>query len=116
MVQQRVTVAGHTVPEWATCYCVKRHIPSYRTVLPYEMFPGRILYLCPTSHHALTLYLKVCEQLGGAPKPGFYRTEEWPRVVERLGKLIWAVRSGALTEKQYMQADTVKRMMRRADG
>ena len=115
MTQQRVTVGGHKVPEWARCYCVKRHFPAYTTVLPYEIFEGRVIYLCPTSHHSLTLYLKTCERLGGAPV-GNVNTLKFPHVVQRLGKLVWAVRSGEMTEEQYMRADTVKRMMRRVDG
>jgi hypothetical protein len=115
MKQQRVTVAGHEVPEWARCYCVKRHHPSYVSVLPYEIFEGRILYLCPASHHALTLFLKMCEMVGGAPEFNPF-TCQYPHVVEKLGRLVWAVRSGAMTEEQYMRAETVKRMMRRVDG
>jgi hypothetical protein len=114
MAQQRVTVAGHKVPEWARCYCVKRHFPAYATVLPYEIFEGRVIYLCPTSHHSLTLFLKLCERLNGAPEVS--RQIGYPLVVQRLGRLIWAVRSGEMTEEQYMRADTVKRMMRRVDG
>src|SRR5688572_187636 len=104
MAQQRVTVAGHEIPEWAKCYCVNRHIPAYKTVLPYEIFEGRTIYLCPTSHHALTLYIKTCEQLNGPPETNFKtKAAAWPHVVERLGKLVWAVRTGAMTETQYMR-------------
>jgi hypothetical protein len=93
-------------------------MPAYKSVLPYEIFEGRIIYLCPTSHHALTLYLKACEQRGGPPKPEFAAraSELWPHVVQRLGKLIWAVRTGEITEAQYMRAETVQRMIRRVDG
>jgi len=114
MRNTRVTVAGHTIPEWAKCYCVARHFPTYAHVLPYEMPEGDIIYLCPTTHHALTIYLKQCEELGGPP-PSKGRPAGWPIVVQRLGTLIWAITHNGLTREQYMQMETYKRLGRRLD-
>lgn len=111
----RVTsVAGHTIPEWAKCYCVARHFPAYAHVLPYEMPEGDILYLCPATHHGLHAYLKFCQEAGGPPP--FNATNPYSYVVQRLGALIWAIQQGDLTREQYMRMETYKRLGRRLDN
>lgn len=112
--QIAATVGGHEIPSWAKCYCVKRHIPSYAHVLPYEMPGGNTLYLCPTSHHSLTVFLKFCKQNGGVPV--FDNKLGFPLIVQKLGRLIWAVEQGQLTAEQYILMETYKRLSRDIDG
>lgn len=114
MLNTRVTVAGHTIPDWAKCYCVARHFPTYAHPLPYEMPDGGILYLCPATHHSLGVYLKMCDELGGPP--AITRTTGYGLVVQRLGHLIWAINSGSLTREQYMRMETYQRLGRRLDN
>ena len=110
------TIGGHKIPEWAKCYCVKRHFPTYMHVLPFEMPGGDLLYLCPASHHSLTVFLQICEQLGGPPAPGSVTYSSFPIVVRRLGQMIWAVQQGDLSTEQYMRMETYKRLSRSIDG
>lgn len=112
--QMSVTIQGHEIPAWAKCYCVKKHMPTYLHLLPYEMPGGNVLYLCPASHHALTVYMKLCEQLGGAPK--FDTTMSCPYIIQRLGRLLWAVQQGQLTAEQYMRMETYQRLSKAIDN
>lgn len=113
MLKGTVTVAGHEIPSWAKCYCVARHFPTYVHVLPYVMPGDNILYLCPASHHALTTYMKLCDQLEGPPS--ISRLAGFPLVVQRLGHLLWAVGEGKLTVEQYIRMETYKRLGRQLD-
>lgn len=114
MVARVTSVAGHTIPDWARCYCVARHFPAYAHVLPYEMPGGDVIYLCPTSHHGLGVYLKVCQAQGGPPP--FSSNLPYGSVVQRLGQLVWAIENSDLTQEQYMRMETYKRLGRRLDN
>jgi hypothetical protein len=108
-----VVVAGHRIPAGTKCYCVVNHYPAYAHVLPYELPNGQILYLCPTSHQALTLYMALAEQNNGVPV--FDNKNGWSLVVQRLGQLLWAVKSQNISVDQYMRLETFRRLSKEVD-
>lgn len=114
MLKRSVTVAGHTIPSWAKCYCAHRHIPTYIYPIPYEMPGGDFIYLCPNTHHGLTTFLKMCDELGCIPSER--ELKDWGFVVKRLGQLIWAIQKQGLTKDQYIRMETYKRLGRRLDN
>lgn len=56
-----------TLPEWATCYCVKRHTPTYIHPLPFSLPQGEELWLCPNTYSQVQSLLGLYEKLDGPP-------------------------------------------------
>lgn len=75
------------LPEHARCYCVQRHTPKYIHPLPFSLPDGTELWLCPTTHHAISTLLKIYKKVDGVPH---YTTEQqFTYFVRSLAKEYW---------------------------
>jgi hypothetical protein len=101
VISRRVTVGGHEIPDWARCYCVTRHVPTYPYPLPYFLPDGNVLYLCPNMHLSVTALLQTYEALGGRPDRELL--EEYPKSTQRLVRMLWAMKHDGLTSDEYLQ-------------
>lgn len=56
-----------TVPDWASCYCVSGHRPSYIHPYPFALPSGDELWLCPNTYHQTNTLLNLYKNLDGPP-------------------------------------------------
>lgn len=57
-----------TLPDWAQCYCVTRHTPTYINPLPFGLPNGDELWLCPNSYSQAMLLKSLYKKLNGRPE------------------------------------------------
>lgn len=77
-----------TVPDWARCYCVSRHTPTYIHPMPWSLPDGTELWLCPNTHHMVSTLWALYQKVGGHPKLGKGQ-RGFSHVVIRICNMAW---------------------------
>lgn len=86
MIRITTSEGARIVPEWAKCYCVARHTPTYIHPYPFALPDGREIWLCPNTYHQATTLRGIYLKLNGPPKG---QLREYSSFVKRLLKMYW---------------------------
>lgn len=84
-VRIKTPAGDRIIPDWATCYCVTRHTPTYTHPYPFSLPNGRELWLCPNTFHQATTLRAIYENLNGPPRD----SRTYSSFVRQLVKMSW---------------------------